>query len=728
MRALPIRVGRIRYVLRFGAWALAVSVSLACAGTAVAGAPPGRAYERVTPADKGGGDIVSAWHARPAGGGVSYAGFSAFDASGGGAALISEYSSVRDSDGWNLIDRHPVTLGPAGFLSVLAPVALTDDYSLMFAGALAPYAPGDTDAVTDFYAIQNALNVTLLSNDVPDPTAETAAGAVSGDGSHFAFQSAPTATPDQPQVFDVHGGTTDVVGIDPGGTELPSASLGGGRAQQGLGLIGTLAEPSAMSRDGSRIFFSDGPSVSPRQLYVREDLTSTTQISLSQRTGSVGDPADSNADFQMATPDGGNVFFISGSQLTDDATLGGGLYRYNVDTGALDYLSTGSTDPGGAAVQGVVRVSDDGSRAYFVANDALGGNGTLGQPNLYMADGSGLTFIGTLSSQDSGVWSGSGEGTRIAKATPDGSRLVFTSFADLTPDNDGGFSQVYLYDAGTDETTCISCPEGTPTNFQGQGGTLDELGNTLFLSSIPGDISDDGQVILFQSNDALDPNDSNNQPDVYLWESGALHLLGSGSSASPGIIGGLSDDGNDAFFMTRESLVPADQDAGIYDVYDARVGGGLADQQQIPAGPCQGDECKPDAPAPTQFNPPGSMDLISHGNQTVGAAAFSVQRISAAARSRFARTGRLALRVRVSGAGLVSARALARLGARKRVVSSAARTARGGGTVKLTLRLSRAARARLHATRRLKVALRVSYSEVQRASRAELTLRRGADR
>lgn len=728
MRALPVRVGRIRYVLRLGAWALAVSVSLACAGTAVAGAPPGRAYERVTPEGKGGGDIVSAWQARPGGGGVSYAGFSAFDDSGGGAALISEYSSLRGPNGWTTIDRHPVTLGPAGFLSVLAPVGLNDDYSLMFAGALAPYAPGDTDAVTDFYAIQDALNVDLLSNDVPDPDAETAAGAMSGDGSHFAFQSAPTATPDQPQVFDSHGGATDVVGIDPSGTALPSASLGGGRAQQGLGLIGTLAEPSAMSRDGSRIFFSDGPSVSPRQLYVRENLTSTTEISLSQRTGSVGDPADSNVDFQMATPDGSNVFFITPSQLTDDATVGGGLYRYNVDTGALDYLSTGSTDPGGAAVQGVVRVSDDGSRAYFVANDALGGNGTLGSPNLYLADASGLTFIGTLSFGDSAVWSGPGEGTRIAKLTPDGSRLVFTSMADLTPDNDGGFTQVYLYDAGSNETSCISCPSGTPTNFQGQGGTLDELGNTLFLSSIPGDISDDGQTILFQSNDPLVPNDSNGQPDVYLWESGTLHLLGSGSSSSPGIIGGMSDDGQDAFFMTRESLVPADQDNGIYDIYDARVGGGLADQQMIPASPCDGDECKPDAPAPTQFDPPGSMDLISHGNQTVGAAAFTVQRISAAARKRFARTGRLTLRVRVSGAGTVSARALARIGARKRTVASAARTARKGGTVKLTLRLSRAARARLDAARRLKVGLRVRYSEVQRASRAELTLRRGADR
>jgi hypothetical protein len=728
MRALPVRVGRIRYVLRLGALMTALGVLLACAGTATAAAPPGRAYERVTPEGKGGGDIVSAWQARPAGGGVSYAGFSAFDDSGGGAALISEYSGVRGPGGWTTIDRHPVTVGGASFFALLAPLALTDDYSALFAGALAPYSPDDADAATDFYRIQDALNVDLLSNDVPDPAAESAAGAVSADGTHFAFQSAPTATPDQPQVFDRHGGTTDVVGIDPGGTELPSASLGGGRAQQGLGLIGTLAEPSAMSRDGSRIFFSDGPSVSPRQLYVRENLSSTTQVSLSQKTGSVGDPSDQNVDFQMATPDGSNVFFITSAQLTDDATVGGGLYRYNVDTGALDYLSTGSTDPGGAAVQGVVRVSDDGSRAYFVANDALGGNGTLGSPNLYLADGGGLTFIGTLSGQDSGVWAGQGEGTHIAKATPDGSRLVFTSFADLTPDNDGGFSQVYLYDADIGGLDCISCPEGTPTQFQGQGGTLDELGNTLFLSSIPGDISDDGNLILFQSNDPLVPNDGNGQPDVYLWDNGVLRLLGSGSSSSPGIIGGLSDDGTDAFFMTRESLVPADQDNGIYDVYDARVGGGLADQQKIPASPCDGDECKPDAPAPTQFDPPGSMDLISHGNQTVGAAAFAVQRISAAARKRFARTGRLTLRVRVTGAGTVSARALARLGARKRTVASAARTARKGGTVKLTLRLSHAAMARLHASRRLKVSLRVRYSEVQRASRAELTLRRGADR
>ena len=49
-----------------------------------------------------------------------------------------------------------------------------------------------------------------------------------------------------------------------------------------------------MSKDGSRIFFSDASSIGgggpARQLYVRENGTDTTQISLSQVTGSVGIP------------------------------------------------------------------------------------------------------------------------------------------------------------------------------------------------------------------------------------------------------------------------------------------------------------------------------------------------------------------------------------------------------------------------------------------------------
>src|SRR5262245_34280062 len=106
---------------------LAAVLTSALAASAASAAPPGRAYERVTPTGKGGGEVASVWHARPAGGGVSFAGFAPFDNSGGGAALISEYSGIRGASGWTVVDRHPVTLGQAGFLGIIAPQGLTDD-------------------------------------------------------------------------------------------------------------------------------------------------------------------------------------------------------------------------------------------------------------------------------------------------------------------------------------------------------------------------------------------------------------------------------------------------------------------------------------------------------------------------------------------------------------------------------------------------------------------------
>jgi hypothetical protein len=619
---------------------------------------------------------------------VTYAGFAAFDDSGGGVALISSYSGIRGPSGWTTVDRSPVVAGPAGFGAVGLPQAMVPDYSRMIFSSPGQYAPSDTDGVAgDIYSVDNALGVELLTQGLPapgDPADETAGGGLSADGSHFAFQATPAAGFEFTQVYERTGGQTRLVGIDPNGDPLPGAVLGGGRAQGGLAFAGTFPEPSAMSPDGSRIFFSDaatlGSSGIPRQLYMRENGTSTTLISESQAVATEGDPADTDVDFQMASPDGGSVFFITASQLTDDATAGGGLYRYDVDSGELTFLSTGSTGASGAQVLGVVRVSDDGSRAYFVARDALGGEGTAGQPNLYLWEGGALNFIATLAEstfEDPQVWSSNfgGEAMRFAKLTPDGSRLVFISSADLTPENDGGFNQVYLYDATADGITCISCPPGAPSS---PGGSLDELSTGLNFNTVPGDISDDGSTILFQSSDALVPQDGNRQPDAYLWEDGAVHLLGSGSVPRPVMAGGMSADGTDVFFLTRESLVPIDNDGGEYDVYDARVGGGLPDQQTVPAEPCSGDECRPGGPPVTTFDPPGTVGFDGPGNVGEGSAGFSVRSIGAAARRRFARTGNLTLRVAVTEAGRVSARVSARVRGRNRTVARASREAGSG--------------------------------------------------
>jgi Tol biopolymer transport system component len=719
MRSFPAAAGMALHVRMLLGMLAVATAALTAVTTAMAAAPPGRAYERVSPADKGGGDVVVGW--RAANGVAAYSGLAAF-AGTPGIALISQYVARRGATDWTTEPYHPMPLGPGGFNSIFLPTTMTGDMTRMVGSSPAAFNADDADnGSIDIWQVGPNVSVELLSQGPVDPVpddrpGEAVATGMSADGSHLVFESplemAPGGTAGNEQVYDRTGGQTVLVGIDEAGVPLPAAETGGGRAFSGA--TGDFHEPSAVSRDGSRIFFATPP---PRALFVRENGTTSTEYSASQRTGSVGTPA-TDADFQMATPDGASVFFISPDLLTDDATPGGGLYRYDLGSDDLTFLSTGSTDPLGAQVQGVVQVSEDGERAYFVAHDALGGEGVAGQPNLYLAEDSGLTFIGTLSPSDAGVWSGQGEGYRLADVTPDGSRLVFTSEAQLGTVPHPGVQEVYLYDAEAGETTCISCPPGPPTS----SASLDELGNALFFNSIPGGISADGQTILFQAADRLVPNDSNSAPDAYIWEGGSVHLLASGASTAPTIIGGMSEDGTDVYFLTRESLVPVDQDEGQFDIYDARRGGGLPAQQHVPADACEGDACR-SGPPPARFDPPATIGFSGPGNVDENPpAAFAVRAISRAARQRFARTGRLTLRVRVSEAGRVAARATSG----GETVASASRRAARAGTVRLALRLSRAARNRLERSGRLRVTLRVTFSG--RASVTRFTLRSGGGR
>ena len=109
---------------------------------------------------------------------------------------------------------------------------------------------------------------------------------------------------------------------------------------------------------------------------------------------------------------------------------------------------------------------------YFVAKGVLSGENaehnspTSGQDNLYVwekpssAHPQGRTaFIATLSAA---------LGREEAQATPDGEQLVFTSSADLTPDDTSTVSQVFLYEAQHEALIRVS---------KGQDGFNDD-GNT----------------------------------------------------------------------------------------------------------------------------------------------------------------------------------------------------------------------------------------------------------
>jgi hypothetical protein len=729
MRSLPVPAGWSCDASSRLLAALAAAAGLLLSATAAVAAPPGRAYEKVSP--PGTADVLAGLAAGP-GAAITYLSLSVQPETGG-AVLFAPYSGVRGPDGWNLIPHQPTPIGPGNLQASNGVGAVSDDRTRAVLFGSGVLDPGDQDGNTaDGYVVGPGLAVEWATRGPMSPDTRTglvgsvAGGAFSADGEHFAFQSA-TSFDDRvvdatPQVYERVGGRTVLVGIGPDGNPLPGgARLGGGVLD--FAPIGTFPEPSAMSRDGSRIFFTG--TQAPAQLYVREHGADTTQVSLSQATGTVGTPAAQPVTFEMATPSGRHVFFITASQLTDDATTGGGLYRYDVETGELDFLSGGSVDPLGARVQGVVRVSDDGRRAYFVALDDLDGVGTEGQRNLYVVNADGISRIGEvgLSTLDRLVWDG-GESARLAKMTPDGSRLTFLSRADLTPDEDGGLNQVYLYDAELDELECISCPASGET-----AGAASFKGDPTGLSfdSVQGEISADGRAVLFGTASALVPEDANGVTDAYLWEDGTAHLLGLGTSPFGSLIAGMSDDGTDVFFVTRDRLVAIDQD-GLADMYDARLGGGLRDQQQTPPAPCEGDACRDPAPGPVAFAPPSSAVFSGNAGVDERAPAFAVRRIGPAARRRLARTGRVTLRVRVGAGGRVSAEVLARTRGGVRRVARATRTVDEARTVRLRLRLSRAARRQLARRGRLRLTIRVTYSrsDIQRSAR--LTLRRAGRR
>jgi hypothetical protein len=98
--------------------------------------------------------------------------------------------------------------------------------------------------------------------------------------------------------------------------------------------------------------------------------------------------------------------------------------------------------------------------------------------------------------------------------------------------------------------------------------------------------------VFFSTAEALVPDDVNGKRDAYQYDTatGALHLLSTGRSTSDSWFLDASADGRDAFFVTRERLVGWDVDT-VYDLYDARVGGGFPEPTVAPP-PCSGDACQ----------------------------------------------------------------------------------------------------------------------------------------
>jgi hypothetical protein len=410
-----------------------------------------------------------------------------------------------------------------------------------------------------------------------------------------------------------------------------------------------------VSLDGSTFYFKEGATI-----FVRKD----------GETIRIGDGT-----FMGASPDGDLAYLESSVQQTGAATEGGGIYSYRLSSGDLTLLTPEAGRASGLEVSSGM-VSDDASHVYFISTAALTPAATEGQTNLYVYSGGQTRFIATVP-----------YGTRVERTSRSGRFALLESTGAIGGADPAGHMAVYRYDEAAQEIVCVSCRlDGSSSRGDASLADRSSPGALGSLPYMPRDITDGGDV-FFTSSDQLVPKDVTQAWDVYEYTEGTPRLLSSGRSGYDSYLGDNSDDGRDAFFITRAALLPADQDGGLADLYDARVGGGFPEPPPEPAD-CVEDACQGGtAPAPNSVGA-GTRGLrFSAGHHRLHGRLRWVRRR--------VQEGSVLLTVRVSGPG--------RLIVKGRGVHRKSRYLKKAGTYRLRTSLTSGARTALERKGRLVV-------------------------
>ncbi|MDW5595246.1 hypothetical protein VSS74_12925 [Conexibacter stalactiti] len=702
--------------------------------------PDCRAYEVVSPVDKNGAAIRQIVAARPEGDGIAFWSTGAF--AGAPGNLAGNYSAQRGADGWVTRALNPPVLGRNPILMDQPyVVAMSNDFSQALIETRYPVDPDDAflgefvnTGLPDVYRVEPDGSFHWLSPTATLPDRSGVAvvfGGATADLGTVVYRTAKQVSADLPagsgeQLYARHGDQVTLLSVAPGGGPLPGGAVLGRNllaleTDSGSTVGGRF--PSALSADGSTVWFSTKADPDVPQLYVRSDALDpaaavTTQVSSSQATATLGDGCATQATFLAAAEDGATAWFTCASRLTDDAPAGGGLYRYDRGSGQLHFIvaALDGSDVGGQMT--LVGADRDADHVWFSTSSQLTADAPTGTSGLYHLHDDAVTFVSTLSWPDA---------ITASAVSPDGSRIAFATDDQLDADA-GGVGQVYSVDADDpgSGTVCISCrPDGsTPLGRS----DLSNAGADVFVhaNNVPrrGNVASDGSI-YFASADRLVADDVNETADVYQYRDGELTLLSSGSDELPSVFGAASDDGRDVFILTSETLAVQDTDNGAADVYSVRVDGGFA---PTVAPPICGEDCQgPPPPAPVPPTP-ASATFTGPGDEDERVAAPVTPRLtvtapSARQRTRWAASGRLTLAVRATDAGAVRARVSGRVRGRAVTVASASRRLARGGSARLTLRLSAAARRQLARSGSLRLTIVVTHSEVADPRRVTLTLR-----
>ncbi|HET7418712.1 MAG TPA: hypothetical protein VFJ61_13905 [Solirubrobacterales bacterium] len=312
------------------------------------------------------------------------------------------------------------------------------------------------------------------------------------------------------------------------------------------------------SNDGSRVYFT---SEGPAGVYLWEN-GETRAISESAVSG---EPDGPRAGVFWGASDDGRYGFFSlleeGVKLTADAPgLRGDAYRYDAETGDLEYLDGRLNEPQAISQNywKFLGISDDGETVYWQSEP---------ESDIVVWHDGVLKPVSPLPSEGAYSW-----------VSPNGRYFAFQALA-----ADGGLR---LFDRETEEVRCITClSDGT----QG-GGEFPKGKERISGENVAQVVTDKGQV-FFTSAARLVAADVNGVGDAYEYKDGKASLISPGNAPFEAFFLGISRDGDDAFFSTSQKLVGRDND-GAVDIYDARVDGGLPAQSPPVPQECLRDDCK----------------------------------------------------------------------------------------------------------------------------------------
>jgi DNA-binding beta-propeller fold protein YncE len=631
---------------------------------------PQRAYEQVTPVDKQGATLNSAFHAQ--------------GATDGSGIAVSTASSSPDADGTRIYQNYVSRRGASDWLDWLKVDAPQSAVTGIFEASTAAISPDFKHALVVSNralapgGIEGGGNIYI--RDLLTGGYTFVAGAPGGDayrllaGIQQNEQIYMAGAPDFSWILfwgqssflpEATGGSAIYRWSRTGGLTLESRWPDGSVPPVAVQLPGTARKTgTAASVNGDVIAFAAGG------IYRRAG-DQTTAISVSRVAGDPPDPYPGSIDW--ITPDGRYVVFHSFGRLTDAAVAAPGagrdaLYRYDAVTDELLFIDN--------VPQGndwdVYGVGDDGQTIYF-AN---------GQPGTKVWQ-SGVpvrTVTAAIPNAD-------GQQTYV---TPNGRYFAWVDATETSPHH--ADLQAYRYDAQTDQTVCVSClvdgSPGKPARLLWGGRGIGNRSTRVMTES---------GVVFFDTASRLVTADHNGTTDVYAYGARPT-LISPGDGAFNARFIDASDDGTNVFFQTDEALVSQDTDGNL-DIYDARVGGGFPDQSPLPPpARCVRAECGELGSGPV-ISPPSSSSTTAGSTGPVRTnqekVVLSLGKVSFGSKSvRVTFKASQRGRVRVTGSR----------------VATTVRNVAKAGSYSVSVPLGKKARVLVRAHKKFKVSLKVSLS------------------